>query len=231
MMHLILSIIISFLFGISSNYEIKSIPAYVERIEPTKFVALTFDDGPGPYTDRLLDFLYEYDVFATFYVMGFSVYRRSETFIRTVNLGHEIGNHTWLHENLVYITTEEGIETYTKTSDLIYELASIRPKTARPPFGSLDERVEEMHEYLDYPIVLWSLDTRDWETRDPYKIYNEIMENIFDGAIILMHDIHKSTYYAIRKVIPRLIEMGFGFKTVSELVGYMESGNIYRRGN
>lgn len=227
MIYLILGMMVSFLLNMVNNeIEVSNI-----HIEPTKFVALTFDDGPGPYTDKLLDFLYEYNIVATFYVMGFAVSRREDTFIRTVNLGHEIGNHTWLHENLVDITTEEGIKTYTKTSDLIYNLAGIRPQTARPPFGALDEEVEEMHEYLGYPIILWSVDTRDWETRDAYEIYNETMANISDGSIILMHDIHKSTYEAIRKIIPSLIEMGFGFKTVSDLIGDMQPGNIYRRGN
>ncbi|MCL2610414.1 MAG: polysaccharide deacetylase family protein [Defluviitaleaceae bacterium] len=223
MLYLILGIMITMTSVVNT-------PEEVPINEPQKLVALTFDDGPGPYTDRLLDFFSEHNVVATFYVMGSSIQRRPETLIRTARLGHEIGNHSWLHENLTEVGTRKALNTMRRTSDIILELTGERPRTARPPYGATDERVQNILRILGNPIVLWSVDTRDWETREVEAIYNHIINGAENGAIILMHDIHRTTYEAVKKAVPSLIEMGFGFATVSEILGEMEPGEIYRRG-
>ena len=221
--------VMSYEMDLSNVNVVNAVAADIQN-EPRNLISLTFDDGPGAYTDSLLDFFYEYDVIATFYVLGSAVERRRETLIRMYNLGHEIGNHSWNHENLTELSAREVINTMRRTSDLIEELTGSRPLTARPPYGAVDSRVQTILRILDNPIVLWSVDTRDWETREVEFVYYQIINGAENGAIILMHDIHRTTYEAVKKAIPTLTEMGFEFVTVSEILGEMNPGQIYRRG-
>ncbi|RKL69192.1 chitooligosaccharide deacetylase [Salipaludibacillus neizhouensis] len=190
-------------------------------------VALTFDDGPDPrYTPGVLEVLEEYNVPATFFLMGVRAEAQPELARQIVEEGHVIGNHTFWHPNLV---TEGEISTLVnevqKTEDTLAEIVGYRTTMFRPPYGFLyPELVEELGN-LNYSVIAWSVDSLDWEPLlTSEQIAQNVLENIHPGAIVLMHDGAEAagdrtqTIDALREIIPTLQEQGMEFVTVPELL-------------
>jgi len=197
-------------------------------------VALTFDDGPGRYTNRIVDLLYQNNGRATFFVTGNRVRRNRNTILRTHAHGNEIANHSWSHVSFRRASNAEIRRQVNLTSEAIAEVIGYSPAIVRPPFGALDARGRAVLEDLGYAAIMWSIDPEDWRFRDPDRIYRYIMRNVRDGSIIVLHDIHGTTAQAMTRVIPRLVEMGFDLVTVSEMFHYsnvrLEPGRSYFRG-
>ena len=191
-------------------------------------IALTFDDGPTRYTNYILDVLEAHNSHATFFVVGTNVERNPHILQRIANQGHEIGNHTWNHEQLITLRPAEIKRTIRQTSTAVRDITGSYPTLFRPPYGSFDLRERTLIRWLGYPIIMWSVDTRDWESRNSNTIFNHIVSNAEHGAIILMHDTHRSTYEAVARAIPHLIDQGFTLVTVSDLLGNTVAGNVYR---
>ena len=179
-------------------------------------IALTFDDGPHPIlTPKILDILKKYNIKATFFVVGENVINYPEVASRILNEGHEIGNHTNSHDAV----TRSEIETCEK---IIYELTDYRTKLFRPPQGFINSYVKTTSSSLGYDIILWDIDTRDWDHASPERIYQNVTTNIGAGSIILMHDYisyRSPTPEALERTIPTLLERGYRFVVVSELIG------------
>ncbi|MCL2580471.1 MAG: polysaccharide deacetylase family protein [Oscillospiraceae bacterium] len=200
-----------------------------------KMVALTFDDGPiAVHTDRILDLLEEHGGRATFFVQGYRVASHSEIIQRTVRLGSEVAGHSWNHQDYSLIEDEAVIEADIRsTSEAIRAVGGNPPAIYRPPFGRTNNAAEQASARLGYAIINWTLDTRDWEHRDPDIVYDSIMRTVESGDIIVMHDVHGSTAEAMERVIPALIEQGFELVTVTELLthafGELEPGVVYGR--
>ncbi|MFW0870931.1 MAG: polysaccharide deacetylase family protein [Patescibacteria group bacterium] len=191
----------------------------------TRCVALSFDDGPSIYTNTLLDTLKEYDVPATFFVLGRSAKIQPDTILRIVQDGHELGNHTWSHRDLRSLAGDQIDEELGKTDDLLYSIAGIKPLYLRPPYGAFND---EVLSHIDRPIILWSVDPEDWK-KPPYAELVRRMTSPQSGAIILAHDIHQSTVMAIPEVIRELKKQGFTFVTISDLLdGPLHAGTAYR---
>ena len=190
-------------------------------------VALTFDDGPSFYTDGLLDTLKEHDVRATFFVLGTQVRIQSETVARMFREGHQIGNHTWDHPNLTKMPDEQIQEQLRLTDDLIVQLIGEPTPFLRPPYGAYNDRVLAAS---GLPIIFWSVDPLDWRDRDAATVAARIMEAPV-GAIILAHDIHKSTVDAVPAIIDALRGRGIQFVTVTKLFEPQElhAQNVYIR--
>ena len=200
-----------------------------EVIDERKCVAITFDDGPGIYTDRLLDILKENDCKATFFVLGYNFKRYGDAVTREYNEGHEIGIHGYSHkfytnkdrntgEELglgIEGTREEIVTTYNMLRELYVEPSNI----VRPPGGKI---TNEIIENLNYSFILWSVDTRDWESRNKDKIKEEILNNIEEGSIILLHDIHECSVDAVEELLPELTKE-YRFVTVSELFDILDN--------
>ncbi|TWI59114.1 polysaccharide deacetylase family protein [Halalkalibacter nanhaiisediminis] len=189
-------------------------------------VALTFDDGPDPrFTNQVLDVLKEFNVPATFFVLG----KRAETYPdivrRMVKEGHIIGNHTYSHTDLSKAADIETlVREVNQTEDVLVNLIGYRPKLFRAPYGFLyDELVEKLAE-MNYTVVGWSADSLDWRELPPEDIAYNVLSNVEPGAIILMHDggeqeaDRTGTIKALRQIIPTLKEQGFEFVTVPDLV-------------
>ena len=176
-------------------------------------VALTFDDGPGRYTEELLDILRAKQAKATFYVLGQQVAKNPQTTKRIVADGHTLGNHTYHHPDLATLDPNEAFLEIGKTQQLIHELTGRYPLTYRPPFGS--ERSFEQ-----YPLdqVLWSQDTLDWRVRNSESIAQRATENIEAGSIVLLHDTYPETVASVPQVIDTLRERGFVLVTVEDLL-------------
>lgn len=190
----------------------------------SKKIALTFDDGPHPvYTKRILDILAQYNVSATFFLIGENAARRSELIWRIINEGHEIGNHTWSHRLTWKLGRDALIYELSKTERVICEVCDFRPKLFRPPDGINNFAVREAAKEMDYNIILWTIDTRDWERKTKVDdIVANITSNVCSGSIILCHDFVSRTDSvtpdAIAAVIPLLLDRGYRFVTVSELI-------------
>lgn len=179
-------------------------------------IALTFDDGPHPVlTPKILDILKKHQVKATFFIVGENANNYPEVVERILNEGHEIGNHTYTHDKI-----DRGeIERCEKT---IYELTDYRTKLFRPPEGLINNAIKSASASLGYDIILWNIDTRDWDHTSPNDICKNVISNICVGSIILMHDyisFNSPTPEALELLLPKLIDMGYQFVVVSELIG------------
>ncbi|MBR2622334.1 MAG: polysaccharide deacetylase family protein [Clostridia bacterium] len=199
------------------------IGVYHNHENDANMIALTFDDGPHPkYTMEILEILDEYDIPATFFFVGENVSYYQETACEVAKRGHEIGNHTYSHPCVNKQSQAAFREELTRCEDIIQRVVGVRPKLFRPPQGSWNTRVYEIARERDYSVILWDLDTLDWAHTPSENISNYILENVKSGNIILMHDYHSggcTTTDALRMFIPNLIEQGYQFVTVSELIG------------
>ena len=199
-----------------------------DMYEGQKIVALTFDDGPGPYTEELLDFLKQEGVRATFFVLGTRVDSYPKLIRRMAAEGHEVGNHSNAHNmlnkmNLVGVRNEMG-----KCAEKIEKLLGFRPSVMRCPGGNKNDAVHQYATEAGIPIAYWSVDTRDWESRNKDKILEVAFgkNGIKDGSIVLMHDIYKTTVEAAKEMILRLKAEGYVFVTTSELIEARRGGIV-----
>lgn len=177
-------------------------------------VALTFDDGPGRFTDKLLDCLEENNAKATFFMLGENVERFPDAVKRMHDSGMELGNHSYNHTILTSTTNDGVLQQMQKTNDAIEDACGVPADVMRPPGGSYNESVASL---VGLPIITWSIDTRDWATRNADNTYKVTLDNVKDGSIVLMHDIHESSVEACLKLIPDLIDKGFRLVTIRQM--------------
>lgn len=204
-------------------------------LDPAKpMVALTFDDGPnGECTKSILDTLEKYNAKATFFIVGNRVAGQEDMLKAEYDAGHEIGNHSWDHQYANNISEAEQLQQITRSNEAIYNAIGKYPTLFRCP-GGISCDTYEVHSNM--PIIMWSIDTVDWQTRDSKATYKAITDvfkkgqNV-DGDIILMHDIQSSTPKAVKNICKYLDEKGYQMVTVSELAYYrdceMENGGYY----
>lgn len=200
-----------------------------EIVEPGSagMIALTFDDGPSSrYTDIILDTLSQYeDAHVTFFVVGTQAERFKEQMQRAYDLGCEIANHTTNHVKLTDCTEEEIQKEIEYVNSILIGYGLPAAKLVRPPYGSNDAAVRKS---VNYPLVVWSLDTFDYTTKDKEAIIEKVM-SAQNGDIVLLHDIHEATAEAAEEFIPMLIEKGFKLVTVSEM--YEQNGEELLKGH
>ena len=187
-----------------------------------KSVALTFDDGPHPtLTAEILEILKEYDIPATFFVVGENAKRYPSIVRRILADGHELGNHTYSHIRSDKVEKNVFEREILSCTETIHEITRQAPTLFRPPEGAINDNLRDLCKELDYRIVLWSIDTEDWRHTPPEEIVSRVIREVKGGDIILMHDyIGKGspTPAALKKIIPALIARGYRFVLVSELL-------------
>lgn len=183
--------------------------------EPGPRIALTFDDGPGPYTERLLDGLKERGVKASFFLIGRSVKEYPEAVKRMEEEGHLIGNHTYSHVKLKGLSPEETRREIQKTDEAVYEITGKHVAYLRPPFGEWEEDLE-----LTYPVlpVMWTVDPLDWTTENVEEIVDRVVTQAGENDMILLHDCYDSSVEAALQIVDRLLAEGFDFVRVDELL-------------
>lgn len=188
-------------------------------------IALTFDDGPDiRFTPQVLDVLGEYQVKATFFLMGARAEEHQPIVRRIYAEGHAIGNHGYWHPNL----TEESLERVhwevTATEETIYQILGIRTRLFRPPYGALNRQIVELIGSLGYAIILWNVDSLDWKQLGADVIADTVLGNTMPGSIILMHDGGdwtmdlSGTVESLHTIIPTLQAQGMEFVTIPELL-------------
>ena len=194
---------------------------YIPASFSQKVVALTFDDGPHPVvTKRILEILERHNAKATFFMVGERVLYHPAIVREVFRSGHEIGNHTWSHDNLMELDIDEIEKELSSTNKAIQQIIGKRPSVFRPPYGSLTDSARRQ---ISMQVTFWSVDTLDWKYKDADLLLQEVESNVHDGAIILMHDIFPSTADGLEGVLQHLESQGYTFVTVSEL------NNLYQK--
>ncbi|MBV9464384.1 MAG: polysaccharide deacetylase family protein [Verrucomicrobiae bacterium] len=182
-------------------------------------VALTFDDGPNrTYTPRILDILKQYNVKATFFVIGDEVRQHPEVLKRIVAEGHEIGNHTYHHPQLSKLSPERVRAEIQDTQDEIEKVLGFRPRIMRPPYGAYAQRDWPIFDELGVNVVIWSVDTMDWKRKGDYIVHT-VERDTRAGSIILCHDRKAETVRVLPQILDDILARGLKPVTVSELVG------------
>lgn len=181
-------------------------------------VALTFDDGPNPdTTPEVLKILKENGAKATFFVIGNNAKKHPEVLPEILENGCEIGNHTLTHRNLQRLSQSEIKKEINSTNEIIEEATGGYKSSLVRPMGGLYNKT--ILNLINFPLILWKVDTKDWKTRDANQTIDVVLKNVKDGSIILMHDIYDSTVEAARVIVPKLVDRGFNLVTVSEMFG------------
>lgn len=200
--------------------------------EEMKYVALTFDDGPHKNTtDALLDGLKERGAAATFFLIGKEIAGKEDLVARMGAEGHQVGNHTWSHLRLEKATPEVVESEITRTDEAIGAILGGSGYWLRTPYGLLPQGAEKG---VRVPLVKWSVDPRDWESRNKEKIVHAVLESVKPGSIILLHDIYRPSVEAALEIVDRLQAEGYWFVTVEELLTLSgidpQPGVMYRSG-
>lgn len=215
--------------GISEGQEETAAQETGRVIDPARpMVALTFDDGPfAPVGNQIMDCLAQYGGKATFYVVGNRCPSYAAEMQRMAAEGHEIGNHTYEHKYLHKLSAEQIRYQVNKGNEVIQAVSGVLPATVRLPGGNKNATVlANIHQ----PIIMWSIDTLDWKTKETQSTVNKVLGSVRDGDIVLMHELYRQTGDAAVQIIPALVERGFQLVTVSELAQYrggLAGGQIY----
>lgn len=179
-----------------------------------KFIAFTFDDGPGKYTSELIDTLELNNSSATFFMLGNRMKYNTDIVKKVYNSNSEIGTHTYSHKRLTSLSNDEIYNEINSSEIIFNDITGDHLKYLRPPYGSYNDHIKG----LGYNIILWNIDPKDWLTRDSKKIYNSVLNNACDGCIVLMHDIYPETIEAVKMLIPTLNEMNYEVVSISNLI-------------
>ena len=201
-------------------------------IDPSRpVVALTFDDGPSEYTEGILELLTAYDGAATFCVVGNRVSNYEDQIRAIAAQGSEIATHTWSHKKLTTLSASEMERQIMQAVESVQKIVDVPVRFIRPPYGSVNDDVRAVARRLGMPIAEWSIDTEDWRTLSARKTEKAILDNVKNGSIVLMHDIHAPTAEAMKRVIPELSRRGYQLVTLSELFslreGDAQAGVVY----
>lgn len=179
-------------------------------------IALTFDDGPYPkVTGHILNVLEKNGVCATFFVLGSRIEGHEDMLTRMDELGCEIGNHSFSHADLTRLSKADCQRELSDTDAEIRRVTGHEASVVRPPYGYYNKTVMSA---AGRPLILWTVDTNDWRGKAPGEIADYVIQQAKEGSVILMHDQQTQTADAMEMIIPTLIEEGFRFVTVSELI-------------
>jgi peptidoglycan/xylan/chitin deacetylase (PgdA/CDA1 family) len=193
-----------------------------------KCVALTFDDGPGPYTDRLLQILKDNDAKATFFLIGNKVAVDPAGAKRIADAGMEIGNHTWEHPNMATIPTDDIAGQFSRANDAIAAATGRTPTLYRPAGGLSTDAVRQTAGRFGLAEILWDVIPFDWANDSNTAATRYLlMTQIKPGSVVLFHDTYSSTVDLVYQFIPVLKANGYRMVTVSELLGPRAPGSSY----
>ncbi len=193
-----------------------------------KCIALTFDDGPGPYTDRLLKILADNDAKATFFLIGNKVAANPDGAKRIADAGMEIGSHTWEHPNMTTIPVDDIPAQFSRASDAIEQATGTRPKLVRTAGGLVDDNVLAEARKQGLADINWDVIPFDWANDSNIAATRYmLMTQIKPNSVVLFHDVYSSTVDLVYQFIPVLKANGYHLVTVSHMLGEREPGTSY----
>ncbi|GAA6029177.1 hypothetical protein JCM8097_001638 [Rhodosporidiobolus ruineniae] len=198
----------------------------------------SFDDGPSPYTPRLLNLLEQQNLKSTFFIVGSRAISRPEMLQTEYMLGHQISIHTWAHSSLTTLTNEEIVAELGWTKKVIHDITGVTPNTMRPPYGDIDDRVRYIALQMGLRPIIWTqsgdqqFDTRDWQigggvvsAPDVYRNFETFLDSasstLSTGFIVLAHDLYQqSVDLAVDYILPKVINEGkLTIKTIAQCLG------------
>ncbi|MDO4733134.1 MAG: polysaccharide deacetylase family protein, partial [Bacillota bacterium] len=197
-------------------------------------MVLTFDDGPSPsLSPRLLDELNARGVKASFFVLGKNASYNREIIELEYASGHDVCSHGYDHQSkLTQLSDEELAYQLDETARVLRDITGQDPPFLRPPYGSINR---ETAAKIDIPMMLWTLDPRDWESRDAQQVRDKILEDAFDGAVVICHDLYESTLNGVLQAVDILLEQGWQFLSLTQYYQTIglepEPGKVYRGPN
>lgn len=197
--------------------------------DSTRCIALTFDDGPSPYTLEILQILKKFKIKATFFVTGESLSLHPEILKSVVSEGHIVGNHTWNHPDITKISTKDLYKEIYSLNKAIKKITRKDVKLFRPPYGEINEKSRRVLFEFGLLPVLWDLDTQDWDLTRTDSIEDRIMGGLKEQNIILMHDgggPREQTVQALPEIIKSLKQRGYVFLTIPEYYRQVYSRKI-----
>lgn len=208
--------------------------SYAANIDPSKpMVALTYDDGPSATnTPRILAALKAHGARATFFMVGKQAEKNQNLVSQMVAQGCEVANHTYDHTMMSKVDAVELTRQLERTNQVVADASGVSPVLMRPCGGERNDAGMNAVGSISMPAILWSIDTRDWKTRDAQNTVSMVLEQVKDGDIVLMHDLYDATAEASETLIPELIKRGYQLVTVSELASYrggMLPGKTYTK--
>lgn len=193
-----------------------------------KCVALTFDDGPGPFDERLLQILKDNDAKATFFLIGNKVAANPAGAKRIADAGMEIGSHTWEHPNMATIPPEDIAGQFSKANDAITAATGRTPTLYRPAGGLSSAAVRQTAGQLGLAEILWDVIPFDWANdSNTAATRYMLMTYIKPGSVVLFHDTYSSTVDLVYQFIPVLKANGYRMVTITELLGPRAPGSSY----
>ncbi len=204
--------------NIQSNF---FVDAFSSADTKEKQIAISFDDGPNPeFTPKVLSVLAEYNVPATFFVIGKNI-RGNESLIKKADAaGHIIGNHTFSHSFFIDFKSKAGfIDELNSTSDAIYDIIKKRMKLFRPPYGVTTPNIARASKALNYQVIGWNIRSLDTTNDTEEKIAKRVISQIKPGAVILFHDTSEKTAQVLKQTLNFAKENGFKIVSTEELLG------------
>lgn len=190
-------------------------------------VAITYDDGPAPGTERLLDVFKRKKAHATFFVVGQNANAYPHILRRIRDEGHTIGNHTFDHPDLAHAGDGAIAQQLDDTNAAIEKHSGVKPRWMRPPYGSYDGRVSREAGARGQSLAIWDVDTMDWSHRDTARTCSIAVSNAQAGSIVLMHDIHEPTVNAAECIIDGLRGKGLRPVGLDEMIKRPDAGHVY----
>ena len=203
---------LNYSFSLDETYKNESAYEY----DPTKqYIAFSFDDGPSRNnTFDIVNYLENNKSHATFFMLGSFMNPNPDIVKYVKEHGMEIGSHTYSHTNLKKLKANKLDEEVYKTNEVYNSITGENLKLLRPPYGSMNDKIKDSY---PYSFILWSVDTLDWKYKDSDYLYDYVINNVSDGDIVLMHDIHETTKIGVEKILPELYVRGYRVVSVSEL--------------
>lgn len=192
-------------------------------------IALTYDDGPQESVgNQIMNIMAAYNSKCTFFLVGDRVANMITEVQRMVAEGHEVANHTYSHTYLNRVSAGQIIDQVTACNNILEQVTGMRPTLMRLPGGNKNQTVLSN---VNMPIILWNIDTRDWESRNAQSTINAVIGKVKSGDIVLMHELYQSTADATTVIVPTLINQGFQLVTVSEMAALrgvtLSSNTVY----
>lgn len=194
-----------------------------------KLVSITFDDGPGAYTNELVDILSANKAHATFFMVGNRIAKLKDVVLNVYKNENEVAYHSYAHKSFKRQPLEEIQADFLLSNETLKSIIGVPFKLTRPPYGAINDEVKMS---LDTSFILWNVDTLDWQHKDVDYLFTYTLSHINEGDIVLFHDIHRTSVDAIKAILPELYVRGYQVVTVSALANSygisLENHNVYR---
>lgn len=205
-------------------------PAAQPAVDPNKkMIAFTLDDGPHKTnTLKVIEMFEKYNGRATFFQLGKNVKLYPDIVKTVYEHGFELASHSWDHPDLRKLNTEGLNKQIVDTQNMFYEITGYEPSLIRPPYGAFNDTVKTVIKNNGMKIALWGVDTLDWKLKDANKIKETILKQAYDGAVVLLHDIHDFSVSGLEMALGELSQRGYQFVTLSALSEYKDLNTVFR---